>query len=649
MDFFEQQAQARKKTGYLYMLMALAVATLIAISCIVVAWTIQLGEPVTHPVWKFWLIIPERLLALIVGGILFVIVSASGFEYLKLRSGGAAVAEALGGKLIPQNTTHFGEKRILNIVEEMAIASGVPVPPVYLLDDEGINAFAAGHSINNAVIGITRGCLTKLSRDELQGVIAHEFSHIFHGDMKINMRLAALLFGILFIALIGEYMMRASRHSSSNARNPLPFIGLALFILGYCGVFFANLIKAAVSRQREFLADASAVQYTRNPDGIGGALFKILQHGSQLAHPNASQFSHMYFANGIRRFSSLFATHPPLELRLDRIKPNGRFTTGAGAQSQTAGQHSAASDLPYSGFAESDSKVQPAPSNSPISNVFPIGGAAVNAITAHSVVAAKHAEQAIKEVGSTTPEHLQYASELIASFPEAVTRAIHDPYQARGLILGLFIEKEAKLAQEQWASLPDTLLINEREALFEFAELACNLTAPYRLPLVEMTIPTLKQLPQALSDELIQTMDWLIRFDHKTTLDEWCLSNIIKTQLQPSSSTARRQPDLNDIGLLISTLVQLGHSDAPSVQLAFDAATEGLAIALTERRDLSLNKLDASLNALVHLPIMKKLALLKRLSIAAAHDKKIHYREAELIRAIAARLECPMPPLIIRQ
>lgn len=642
MNFFEQQDQAQKKTIYLYLLMAIAVVSLISIACMSLAYWVNFGNPQSVPVWRFWEVIPPKLLTVVVLGILFIIVSASGFEYLKLRSGGAAVAQALGGQLIPQNTTNFAEKRILNIVEEMALASGVPVPPVYVLNDESINAFAAGHNIDNAVIGVTRGCITKLSRDEQQGVIAHEFSHIFHGDMKINMRLSALLFGILFIALIGEFMLRSSRVRSSNGRsNPLPLIGLALFILGYCGVLFANLIKAAVSRQREFLADASAIQYTRNPSGIAGALHKISLNGSALSHPNAAQFSHMYFSVGVSKLTSLFATHPPLKDRISRIDPKGetriKFETSPSTQAPNI----------HSGI----NAASAATANAPTAKIIPFVGGSLtsNAIGAEDttpITAPQSVDDIVDTVGLTTPEHLQYARHLIASLPDELTHALHEPYQVRGIILGLFLDKQDLHAQ-QWNALPESLFSGERDQLTQLALCVNSLQAPYRLPILEMAIPTLKQLPQDLIDELLLAIDIFIRSDEKLTIDEWCLSSILHAQTQEQNTNTKAAPDLNDIGLLLSAIVRQGHKELAATQAAFTAATQGLSLDLIERDQITIRSIENSLTALANLPSMKKLAFLKRLSIAVMHDNKITYREAELLRAIAARLACPMPPLLI--
>ena len=307
MDFFQSQDTARRNTTRLIVFFALAVICLIVITNLLVMVLfgfLQTGEEgVTLEViaaqfdWEVFFIIGALVTLVILGG--------SVYKTLALSGGGTTVAESLGGRLISHNTTDLHERKVLNVVEEMAIASGTPVPPVYLMDDEqGINAFAAGYTPSDAVIGVTRGTIAYLSREELQGVIAHEFSHILHGDMRLNIRLIGVLHGILLIGLIGYYILRSVRGGSSKNAGPILGLGLGLLVIGYAGTFFGNLIKASVSRQREFLADASAVQFTRNKQGIAGALKKIGGHsyGSVLDTPEAPSMSHAYFSTGVSSF-----------------------------------------------------------------------------------------------------------------------------------------------------------------------------------------------------------------------------------------------------------------------------------------------------------------------------------------------------------
>ncbi|MCL4797761.1 MAG: M48 family metallopeptidase [Bryobacteraceae bacterium] len=330
MDFFEHQDKARKNTKLLVVYFVLALVCIIA-SVYIASLTIfygaeqQAGEPARDLV--LW---DPGLFLKVVLGTLGVVVLGSLYKTAVLRKGGSAVAESLGGRLVDSNTTNPDERKLWNVIEEMAIASGVPVPKIFVLDNEaGINAFAAGHSPSDAAIGVTRGCMTLLNRDELQGVIAHEFSHILNGDMRLNLRVMGVIFGILCLAVIGRILLYS--RGRGRDKNPMMLLGLALIVIGAIGVFFGRLIQAALSRQREFLADASSVQFTRNPAGLSGALQKIGGAGSQLESPHTAEASHMFFGNGLSKpFLGMLATHPPLDERIRAIDPgwDGRFREG---------------------------------------------------------------------------------------------------------------------------------------------------------------------------------------------------------------------------------------------------------------------------------------------------------------------------------
>ncbi|MAW41899.1 MAG: hypothetical protein CMJ30_05745 [Phycisphaerae bacterium] len=315
-NFFERQDDARRNTSWLVALFAVAVVLVILALSVPLFLNGRVQE------------------GLLVGGVVgAVVLLASGYRLLQLRGGGRVVAEGLGGRLLPASTRDPAERRLLNVVEEMALASGVPAPPVYVMDDEmQINAFAAGLRPEDAVLGFTEGCMRRLPRDELQGVVAHEFSHIKHGDMRLNIRLMGLIFGLMALVYLGWTIIRIGFHSAAMARKKedagglaLVLPGLALVVVGGLGAFFGSLLKAMVSRQREYLADASAVQYTRNPAGIANALRRLGDLGSSVKHKNAAESSHMFFGRGV---SSLFATHPPIQKRVKAIDPGGQWTSG---------------------------------------------------------------------------------------------------------------------------------------------------------------------------------------------------------------------------------------------------------------------------------------------------------------------------------
>jgi len=408
MDFFERQDQARRNTKLLVVYFILGVALLIVAVYAAVLGIFTgvssrhhqvYGEQVQIALWN-----PQLFLFAAVGT-LAVIGLGSGFKTLELAQGGSTVATMLGGRLVAPTTSDPDERKLRNVVEEMAIAAGVPVPQVYLLPQEqGINAFAAGHSTSDAVVAVTAGAVKLLTRDELQGVIGHEFSHILNGDMRLNLRLMGIVFGILCLAVIGRVLLY-TRSRSSKDKNPLPLLGLALIVIGWIGVLFGRLIQAAVSRQREFLADASSVQFTRNPAGLAGALRKIggLSFGSKLQAAHAEEASHMFFGNGMgESFFHMMDTHPPLAERIRAIDPSfdGSFPPVSVAETARAAPRAAppqrsALPFPFPGMPRAQ------------------GGMAR---LAPPIIAA---QTVMASAGNPTPAHLRYAEGLRVSIPAA--------------------------------------------------------------------------------------------------------------------------------------------------------------------------------------------------------------------------------------
>jgi Zn-dependent protease with chaperone function len=420
MDFFEHQDKARKNTKVLVVYFVIAVVCIIAsvyLACLLIFFGTQSQQHPGAPIPEFVLWDPQLFLTVVIGT-LVIVIFGSLYKTAALAKGGSAVAEALGGRLLSPNTTHPDERKLCNVVEEMAIASGVPVPKIYVLDNEkGINAFAAGHALGDAAIGVTLGCMTLLSRDELQGVIAHEFSHILNGDMRLNLRLMGVIFGILCLTVIGRVLIYSR---GGRDRNPLMLVGLALIVIGAIGVFFGRLIQAALSRQREFLADASAVQFTRNPEGLSGALQKIGSAGSKVESAHAGEVSHMFFGNGLgKSFLGSLATHPPLEERIRIIDPSwgGKFKKISTKRKS------------------SRKPAKPTSSRSPFPTIPGIPGAsngdsgfATNAVLMGAV---------LPNLGNPTPLHLRYAQELRSSFSEKVQSAAHEPLDATALVYAM--------------------------------------------------------------------------------------------------------------------------------------------------------------------------------------------------------------------
>ncbi len=639
MNFFKSQDIARGNTRKLVILFLLAIISLVIMTNVLVMAVFgyldaeRFNSMTAAQAWQEsfdW-----ETFMMIGAGVLIVVVLGSLFKIMALSGGGARVAEMMGGELIVDGTGDNDKQKILNVVEEMAIASGTPVPPVYLLNEEGINAFAAGYSSSDAVIGITRGAIKQLSRDQLQGVIAHEFSHVFNGDMRLNIRLIGILHGILLLGLIGYFIVRgSSRSRSSKNGGGIIFLGMGLIVIGFAGTFFGNLIKAAVSRQREYLADASAVQFTRNPNGIAGALKRIGGNstGSLIENPSGSEISHALFSQGITSYlSSAFATHPPLENRIRKIDPgwNGEFDSSEII--------SEAADEPQSS-SQADIK-------------------RTTAVLA-SVAAVLDSEQITQQVGQPGQKHLDYAHHLIATLPEALNNAAHEPFGARALIYFLVLDKDRDVREKQL----QLLLASADPAVYsETIKLVNNvhdLKTEYRLPLVDMALPTLRQLSQKQYLLFKNNLERLIRVDDKISLFEWSLKKIVLHHLEAVFNKKRRvkkkhialKKTRESCSLLLSLLSHAGKQQGNSEKETFNKAANALpelALNLLAKEQLSLEALNDALDELARLKPLKKPQLLKACAICITADKKITATEAELFRAIADTLDCPMPPLII--
>lgn len=631
MDFFEHQELARRNTRRLVVLMTLAVLTIIALTTVVfVVASVGLTSVQTVGGGGYWRRLLEQVgwqpiawISLLVGLLVLV---GSGFKWFQLRPGGQAVAEALGGQLIPGNSQELPQRKLLNIVEEMAIASGMPVPPVYELNESGINAFAAGHGPHDAVIGVTRGAMEQLSRDELQGVIAHEFSHILHGDMRLNLRLVAVLNGLLLIGLLGHILARSGARRGLRRRSNqgnVALIGLGLIILGAVGTFFGNWIKAAVSRQREFLADASAVQYTRNPEGIGGALIKIghSPDGSRLSDSDANEFSHMYFEEGVKaRLSGLMATHPPLEDRIRRVLPGwqGDFTPLNQPDSPAAAQTSASDST--TGREE----------------------------TARSIAAAVAvASSAGHHTGEISPKAIEQAKATLETLPQTLREAARDPFSARGLLWGLQLNADANSRASEWSYLAEQLKETELNALRPVMTQSAELPDGLRLPAIELALPSLNEFSDQQRRDFLAILSGLAKADGRVQLSEWIVYRLAHTHLVapvPKRQRLKLAYCQAEARLLLSVAAWAGRTQ-PAQAYRAGASRLGLESTLMPTEDIGFTGLDSALDRLRQLRPLEKPELLKALRECLLQDQRVTPREAELYRAVADALDCPTPPL----
>lgn len=636
MNFFEHQDQARKRTGQLVFLFCMAVIALIVATTLLVAAFLGFTQAEQGQSAIAFL---EQLnwhnTALVSLGVIVVVGGGTLYKLAQLSAGGKVVAQMMGGTLVTSNNVESArERQLLNIVEEMAIASGTPVPPVYIMrDEQGINAFAAGFKNSDAVIGITRGCIDALDRDELQGVIAHEFSHILHGDMRINIRIMGILHGILLIGLIGyqllDKMWWAGRRRDNNGAMGIVALAIGLIVVGFGGIFFGNLIKAAVSRQREYLADASAVQFTRNPEGIANALKKIggYQHGTLMHNPNTEEASHMLFGAGTRRLvGGLFATHPPLDKRIRSIEPrwDGKFLAPNTDNTQTRTK----STPPPSGTDKLKS----------------------------AMGAAMLAEQAINTIGNPQAEHLDYAQQTLRGLPEDWHTAAQQAASARAVIYALLLDDDAEIRQHQCQHIRnlDGDMLASTQLLYPNRP---QLEDKDRLSLVDIALPQLGQMDTERFTAFDELLDALIRADQRISLFEWSLYAILMHHLKAQQGRVKppqaKHRELSSVAgpcqVLFSILAIAGNASGQR-QAAFDAAKTkaGLPqLQLLPAKQLGITPMSEALESLNTLYPLAKPKLLKACIACICADDKVTATEAELVRAIGDSLDCPIPPFSV--
>jgi Zn-dependent protease with chaperone function len=666
MDFFEAQERARKRTKRLVLLFALAMAGTILAGY---AATIFLLHQVPYRAERygpFVSLYPGQSSLLgywdpkIFSGValttLLVVGAASLFKWSQMRQGGSAVAELVGGRPVDLKTTDLSERRLLNVVEEMSIASGIPMPAVYVLDEEpGLNAFAAGLTTSDAAVTVTRGALDKLNRDELQGVIAHEFSHILNGDMRLNVRITAIVFGILVIGLLGRGILQSMGRGRIRVGGDgkkggglvlILALGLALLLIGYVGYFFGRLIQAAVSRQREFLADASAVQFTRNPIGLTGALKKIGGYvlGGNILDRHGAEIGHFFFAQAFQsNFGGLWATHPPLAERIRAVDPNWDGKVFEPPQVVDIAHESSA----LAGFGggqrytadETLRRVHEAQPDLP-----PPRLAAPVAFKPAKIVA---------DVGALTEAHFRHAQLLLESIPTRLREATRDTTAAQVLVYGLLLEGD-KAGRDRQQSLVEKHAGPEAATALAGLRAALSVLDPVaRLPLLQLALPALRALHDAALDRFFTTLDELVHADGRVTPFEYALQKMLLHQLALAQKPAQRvQFDSFDavrgeIAVVLSALAHLSAKDSAPAFAEGAAQMPVIAsqLALCAPAACGLEQVDAALDKLA----VSSLPIKQRLLVAAGHviasDGTVTVEEGELYKALAATLDCPMPTL----
>lgn len=618
MDFFAAQDLARRNSRRLVGWFVLAVIGVIGSVYLAAIVIFGLGttegsyDTAAIELWN-----PEVLIttALAVGGFILL---GSLFKIFNLaRGGGAAVAAELGGRLVPRASTDPLERRLINVVDEMAIAAGIPSPPVYVLDAEhGINAFAAGARPSEGVVAVTRGSLEQLSRDELQGVIGHEFSHILNGDMGLNLRLIGVLHGILLLTLAGRVLLRSARGSDKGGA-PLLAMGLVLIVIGSVGVLFGKLIKAGVSRQREYLADAAAIQFTRNPTGLVGALKKIGGIGSNIQHPRAEEASHMLFSTGAK-MASLFATHPPLETRIKRID----------------------ADFDPSMMQAATPRAGPSSTNRAPPAVATFDNLTVSGFSA--------------SVGDFAPAHVAHTHTLIEALPASLIDAIHQPGGAAAVLFALLLSEQEVHRANQLERVEADFGRSTREASHAHAEWLWQAGPRYRLPVTDLSLPALKELSAPARQQILSTIDALIESDDRTSLFEYVLRRLVHDGLADRGAIRPAMVSLSslksDSAALLALLARAGHGDADDTRAAFTAATLVAPLdppwEMPDTRKLGTKALDRILGHLAACKPAFRKKMVEACATVVLHDGKVTVAEAELLRAVSKALDCPVPPLL---
>lgn len=640
MDFFAQQDQAKSKTSSLVLLFCGALLC-ICFTIFALLSLVAQNQPKYHELaWSLGLFVQSGIGTGIVVGL------ASLGRIASLSGGGSVVAEALGGKVIQNTTNNPNEKRILNVVEEMAIASGTPVPPVYLMEEEGINAFAAGYSSKDAVVGITRGCSEKLNREQLQGVVAHEFSHILNGDMRLNIRLTGFIFGIVFLSRIGYLMMRMSGGSrrrrsggNNNGGGALVLIGIGLYAVGLVGGFFGSLIRAAVSRQREFLADASAVQFTRNPAGIAGALKRIggFSTGSDIKGRDPGDYCHMFFGSAL---SSMFATHPPLALRIRRIEPNwtDRYPDTdrihEKADPQTEG---------IVGFAEPTKEKSSKPRT--------------GRKRERQKPASVDSKSFINAFSAPTEAQVQQASKLISSIPDKILSLAKEPYGSRCVLFSFLLDsKDLKIRKKQLQEISSSTDQATSQLAKKIHPMIKRMDSQLKFVLVEECSAPLKQLSKAQQNEFIEVSELLISADQRVDLFEWSFRKIINQHLPPTGSAETSlhgsgsvKSLLPECSLFIGALAHFGRNQdgpKPAFEKGLRSLSRSRSANLPPPSKCTPQKLEAALPRLQKMSPLAKRSFLDACSKTAEHDGKIAEEEIQILRGLSSALNCPVGPIV---
>jgi Zn-dependent protease with chaperone function/uncharacterized tellurite resistance protein B-like protein len=650
MDFFGAQAQARRDSrllGWAYaacLMVVVLVLGALMLSVVRIAYAMgRHGDPFEASLGA-WAARHPGTVILTLLLILGFIGGASLVRMMQLRAGGGFVARSLGGVRVERNAQDPRRRMLGNVVEEMAIASGVPRPEVYVLEQEdGINAFAAGHTPANAAVAVTRGALNKLNREQLQGVIAHEFSHILNGDMRISIRLLGLNFGLMAVMTAGRTMLRAARHANRGAAWAVA-MGAILTIVGYSGWLMARLLQAWISRRRESLADASAVQFTRNPEGLKQALVRVAAMGERrLASSGMDEVAHMLFAHRAR---SLFATHPPLLERLQALDPSINAERLESLKRQAIKAWEA-------GEVREATPAAARPAH--ISEQLPLGPMGGGVLPAAVSVPVSAAAMIAATAGDPAPRHLDRAVALRRALPASLRASAEEPEAAQAILLSVVIYADHSVRDGRLGFIRERLGEDIATRVHALSHVSANLAPMQRLPAVLQAITALRALPPADLLHFTKGLRELVRLDGGLTVFEYALDKLVVRALlslekpDPPHGRLTLGECEEELGVVFAVLARCGARDDLQARQSYEA---GLAPLLPRHRpgyqaiDDWVAPFDAALDRLCRLQAPAKQLLIEALVRTIAHDALLAPSEAELLRAICAVLECPLPPVL---
>lgn len=651
MDFFEAQHLSRKRTTRLVIFFGLAVlGVVIAVNLVVlgafVTYDIATGQD-DYSWWSFQRVVWTT--GIVLGGIGL----GTMVRFNELSGGGSCVAKSLGGRRIDTTTTNQGEKTLMNVVEEMSIAAGMPVPEVYVLDREhGINAFAAGFTPDDAAVAFTEGCLEHLERDELQGVAAHEIAHIAHGDSRCNLIMAALLNGLLSLTLL-SHALRGNDSDDGEGFGSLVHGGglrgagaagllflivlgaaVAITAIGALGHFLGRLIQAATSREREYLADAAAVQFTRHLEGLRRALSKVggQRRGGRIRHPGAENYAHLFFSSSqLSRRSGMMSTHPDLSKRIRAIDSSwdGKFT-------EVEIQMPASSRKAFSSHHRT---------------VSPAEGQAVS----------QRMTMLSRLQGPPTAFQWGMLAPLLQGMPDGIGEQLQEPGNAQGMVLAILASAGSKPSPSLQAVFGPSIPGHLKPAFDRYRALLANVDDQRKLILLEVSLPALGELTTGVYNQFLNTVDQITGALDHSCIFAFLAARLVRLRLEPkvnghavqsgSIKYSKLTPELAPaVGRVLSRVARVATGSEDDAVHTFKQAIKSQyllahSVELLPSDQQSIPELEKALDTITLSSFAIRRQIVQAARAMVQRSKTITVSEYAIVRVLSATLGCPLPPL----